>query len=58
MTSPDAVMTPLQGLVSNADLLSIQKQYTDEVVALASAWEQPNGGLNNPYHMMWCKAQK
>ena len=53
----NAVMTPLQNVVKKHDLDRIKPLYVKEVIELASSWIV-NGGVANPYTMMWVRAVK
>jgi len=57
MVGERGIMTPLQGIVSEAELAAIKPLYTKEVVQVAKRWVV-EGGILNPYTMLWVTATK
>lgn len=55
--SSNAIMTPLNGLVSLEQLQELEPTYLNVVQAMAGPWETADG-VQNPYVMLWCSATK
>lgn len=55
--SSNAIMTPLNALVSSEQLQELEPTYLDAVQAMAGPWETIDG-VQNPYVMLWCSATK
>lgn len=54
----NAIMTPLQGLVSEEELNhKIKPEYLAQAVEMATEWVTKEG-VANPYTMLWVKATK
>ena len=52
-----AILCPLDGLVSKAELDKIEPLYRKQVIELASPWLSGQG-VANPYTMLWVAAYK
>ena len=57
MTSPNSVMTPLIGILTQDQLQYIKPRYMKLVQEMADAWMTPDG-IRNPYTMLWCVGKK
>ena len=55
--SSNAIMTPLNALVSSGQLQEVEPTYLNVVQAMAGPWESVDG-VQNPYVMLWCSATK